>query len=329
MDGGPAVKRRTMENSKANVFSRLSGPSPVNYNRYDFDELPKNRLSSRVSKDQPTRKDIVAAQTNDEETKARHKRMFGALLFGTLQKFCQEESKLKPKEEKKAKIEKKLELQQKQEREKMRKEKQTLLSDRRKKQLEIRLLEIKMIKMKDFADWEAHHRHLCNFVKSKSKPYIFYLPKVMTKRMEERQRKTREELEKVIEKRQKQVQEEITQVEERFAAEINGSDAEPFEDNYERTSDTEVSLVEKNVERIAFDSDGDVDEQENSHETAVSVPRSIFTLKVEKDMNGDVPQVLVQPQSHVEDVQSTRLHGPLSIAIKKEKTDWKPSFRSE
>lgn len=324
-DSGPLAKRRIVENSKVTIFSRLSGPSPL-ADRYDFDDQPKPRVSSRVTKDQPTREDIVAAQTNDEETKARHKRMFGALL-GTLQKFCQEESKLKPKEEKKAKIEKKLELQQKREREILRKEKQTLFSDRRKQQLEIRLLEIKMIKMRDYADWEAHHRPLAKFIRSKNKPYIYYLPKVSNKRMEERLKRSQEEMEKLIEKRQKQVQDEIAQVEERFADEIksvekNGasSDAEPFEDNYERTSDTEVSLVERNVERIAFDSDGE-DHQSSSQTFGPNVLLKVE--KVEKGTNGEAVKPAASPRS--QQVQNSRSHSSSSssMIIKKEKTDWK------
>ena len=95
------AKRRAMGETKS-VFSRLSGPPNRDV------EYEKPRLFSRVIKEQPSKEDIVAAQGSDERSRARNRRIFGSLL-GTLQKFSQEESKLKSKEEKKAMIEKKLE----------------------------------------------------------------------------------------------------------------------------------------------------------------------------------------------------------------------------
>lgn len=109
--------------------------------------------------------------------------MFGSLL-GTLQKFCQEESRLKNKEEKKAKIEKKLEDQQNQEREIMKKERQNLYLNRKRQQLEIKMLENKMELMKEFTTFEESKKPLINFIRTKSKPYIYYLPKILNKQTE-------------------------------------------------------------------------------------------------------------------------------------------------
>lgn len=253
-DGGPAPKRRGLPDNNKSVFSRLSGK---------FDDEPKPRLPSHVFKEQPRREDIVAAQGNDEKSKARNRRIFGSLL-GTLQKFCQEETKLKSKVEKKAQIEKKLDEKQRREKEMMRKQKQNLLSERRKQQVEIRLIEIKMIKMKELRAWEATKRPLANFIKTKSKPHLYFLPRQLNKKTEERLKKSKEEIERIIEKRTKQVYTDIASLEAKFAEDIKMAEKSgEFEDTKHSdiyienfgTSDTEVSLIENNIEPIAFESD--------------------------------------------------------------------------
>lgn len=152
------------------------------------------RLHSRVIRELPTRQEIVAAQGTDPAARARNRRMFGSLL-GTLQKFCQEESRLKPKEDRKAQIELKLEAQQLQERETMRRERADLFANRKRQLLEIKQLESKMARMRELAAWEAAMRPLGNFIRTKTKPRLYYLPKVLDGRMTERLAESREELE--------------------------------------------------------------------------------------------------------------------------------------
>lgn len=172
-DSSPPPKRKMETKS---VFSRLSGPP-----NHKDDEKPK--LNSRIIRELPTKEEIVEAQGSDPASRARNRRMFGSLL-GTLQKFCQEESRLKNKEEKKAKIERKLEEQQNQEREIMKKERQCLYNNRKRQQLEIKMLENKMNLMKEFNMYEESQKPLMNFIRTKTKPYIYYLPKVLDKTTE-------------------------------------------------------------------------------------------------------------------------------------------------
>lgn len=86
----PAAKRR----SSSSVFNRLSERS----NQYEEEtEHPQKQLISKVivtPKEVPSRQEALAAQNSDLKFKERNRRMFGALL-GTLQKFQQEETKLK------------------------------------------------------------------------------------------------------------------------------------------------------------------------------------------------------------------------------------------
>lgn len=276
------------------MFSRLSDPPKRSNNRYnDGEDEIKPRVSSRVIKEQPTRDDIVAAQGGDEQTKARHRRIFGSLL-GTLQKFCQEESRLKGKEEKKAQIEKKLEEQQKKEREVLRKEKQNLFSDRKRQQLEIRSMEIKMLKMKDLAAWEATKRPLANFIKTKAKQHLYYLPKVLDKKSQERLKRSKEDVDRMIEKKRKQVEEEIAAIEQRFSADIkvlekNGDAGAAEKDGNNENDDheydeyeTEVSFVDHNNSSVAFEVDYDGEEQEKSAKPPSTEEISTIVIKKER-----------------------------------------------
>lgn len=88
----PPSKRR----NNISVFKRLS-ERPSHYEEETLQ--PQRQLISKVivtSKEIPSRQEALAAQSKDEKFKERNKRMFGALL-GTLQKFQQEETKLKSK----------------------------------------------------------------------------------------------------------------------------------------------------------------------------------------------------------------------------------------
>lgn len=183
-DSPPIIKRKIETKS---VFSRLSGPP----NR-DDDIKPK--LSSRIIRELPTKEEIVEAQGSDPASRARNRRMFGSLL-GTLQKFCQEETRLKQKEEKKAQIERKLEEQQLQERLKMKRERQSLYLNRKRQQLEIKMLETKMNLMKEFGTWEESKKPLMHFIRTRAKPRIYFLPKVLDKRTQKKLEESKRDME--------------------------------------------------------------------------------------------------------------------------------------
>lgn len=91
----PTTKRR---NGSTSVFKRLS-ERPIQYEDEFLQQQPQKQLISKVivtPREIPSRQEALAAQSVDEKSKARNRRMFGALL-GTLQKFQQEETKLKQK----------------------------------------------------------------------------------------------------------------------------------------------------------------------------------------------------------------------------------------
>lgn len=157
----------------------------------------------------------MQSRGNDLE---RNKRMFGCLL-GTLQKFRKEEKMLSSKEEKRTKIEAKLEEQQQLEKAKLKEERDALIANRKRKQLEVKILETKMSKLKDLQVIEESHKYYSNFIKTATKPAIFWLPKVMTPKTTLLQSKSSKEIKELIEERRKQVDEEIKEIEDQMESE--------------------------------------------------------------------------------------------------------------
>ena len=158
---------------KTSVFNRLSGPI-----RNNDDENFRPRLASSVIRELPSRQHIVSAQGADSESRARNRRMFGSLQ-NTLHKFCQEQVRFKQNEEKKAQIEKKVEEQERQERASLRRERELLCSDRKHKQMEMQTLE-----RKDSEVSESAKTKLNSSIRTKTKPHLYFRPKVMTRETE-------------------------------------------------------------------------------------------------------------------------------------------------
>lgn len=198
-------------NRSGKIFNRLGSKEE------EIDDFPRPKVASRVIKESViTREDKLSMQARNSDL-ARNKRMFGSLL-GTLQKFKTEEDK--DVLEKRAKIEMKIEKQQLLDKEKIQKEKNALIADRRRQQIQIRSLEMKMQKMRNLKIWEESKLSLLKFIGTKSKPQIFYLPKIMDSNTEQLLKESQDEIAERIEERRREVDEEIKQIEERMEIDL-------------------------------------------------------------------------------------------------------------
>lgn len=221
---------------RSDAFSRL-GTKEI-----DEDDFPRPKISSRViTKEQTpaTRENALAMQSKNKDL-ARNKRMFGSLL-GTLQKFRNEEDK--GVQEKRAKIEMKIEKQQLEVKEKLKQEKDTLIADRRRKQMEIKTLEIKMIKMRSLQEWEENKQRLNNFIATKTKPQLYFRPKIMTPKTEELLKESQNDLQVLIEVKRREVNEEIKSLETRLEADLQAL----VEGKLKKSNDVESETSETNV----------------------------------------------------------------------------------
>nr|XP_023012444.1 pinin [Leptinotarsa decemlineata] len=300
----PVPKRR----NNISVFKRLS-------EKVVDDELvvPHRGLISKVivtPKEIPSREEALEAQSKDEKFKARNRRMFGALL-GTLQKFQQEETKLKPREQKRAQLEKKIEEHEIKEKEEVKKERQELFLSRKKKQAEIKIIELKMLRMKEYSAWEETQKPRTNFILTKTKPHIHYLPRRMTNETKKLLEESKAEVEKILEKKQQEITEEMQHIEDRMKRNFD------YKFRQREGKDEHPPAEEESRHREDKDQEDDNDGEENvdneDHTNTVTTETQMDDVKTETEEEKVAPvqeQDLVtetvenqsEPNNRVEDI---------------------------
>ncbi|XP_033188671.1 desmosome associated protein-like protein pinnin [Bombus vancouverensis nearcticus] len=215
----PGGKRRWQGSNgePKTVFSRLSARVPSNNDDSadEDDNVIKPAVSSRViatPREIPSRQEVIRRERIDERSRQRNKRMFGALL-GTLQKFRQEETKLKAKEDKKAEVEARVEEARRREKEELRRERQQLFLSRKRQLAEVRALEAKLARSRQFQDWRAAQLPLASFIKTRAQPPIYYVPKRKHPQTDILLGQSAKELHEEIERREKVLIDELEAIE--------------------------------------------------------------------------------------------------------------------
>lgn len=316
----PGTKRPLDEKNARQPFSK--------FGRFENNELPKPRNRSAVSvfkrlsekvpdepiappskgliskviaapKEVPSRQEMLDKQSKDTKYKERNRRMFGALL-GTLQKFQQDECKLKKKEEKRTQIEKKIEEHEQQEKEEVKKERHELFMNRKKKQQEIKMIELKMLRMKEYAAWEQSQKPRASFITTKAKPHIHYLPRRLNEPTKELLEKSKQEVEEQIATRKQAVAEELANIEERMKRNF-----EPRNQHVESKVEQKPNTDRHN--RRGSDSENEMDDEINEEETKEKSPSPEVDEKKEEKGNEDVP---IQEESETKEAEETSSNIP-------------------
>lgn len=300
----PGGKRRWQGNNgePKTVFSRLSArvPSNADDSADEDDTVIKPAVSSRViatPREIPSRQEVIRRERIDERSRQRNKRMFGALL-GTLQKFRQEETKLKAKEDKKAEVEARVEEARRREKEELRRERQQLFLSRKRQLAEVRALEAKLARSRQFQDWRAAQLPLASFIKTRAQPPIYYAPKRKHPQTDILLAQSAKELHEEIERREKALVEELELIEVQVGlgkhpqnfdgstalpapAEVPQS-AEEGEENRDPNPEKSLESVQNETEDVSVNSEKDenfdnVNDVENKDKVQVD--------DVEKDEN--------------------------------------------
>ncbi|XP_064622582.1 pinin-like [Lineus longissimus] len=265
-DDAPSAKRRAV----GNAFSRL-GPRPGGGGRGrgrnrrdsgDEDEMRgKPVLPSVVqASDSRSRRETIDQQNKDTKGNARNRRMFG-LLLGTLQRFKDDSQEKQDRDKRRRDIELKLEERAVQEREDVKKERQMLFNARKRKQQELRQLETKMELVKLQKDWERETKKLSNFIRTKTRPHIYYLPKELIPSTIRKQQDTRKFIDELVTKRRKKLEEEIEALV-RVREEEHGTEEEE-EGEYEEEEEDRKEEDKERGKRKRHHDDQSRDDQEH------------------------------------------------------------------
>ncbi|KAL4707358.1 hypothetical protein ACJJTC_005287 [Scirpophaga incertulas] len=251
------VKRR---HETKTVFSRLSARAPDSDGEEDGPGNKRSRMPSAVSRELPTRAAVLRAQGGDEQARTRNRRIFGSLL-GTLQKFKQEEIVLQTKEEKKAQVERKIEEQARLQKEKEQKERKSLFAERENKKATIKALEAKMARVQEFEKWETSQKSLGNFILTKAKPHIYWLPKRMTEKASERLNTSRKYHERCLSNKRHELQEELQRIEQRCLR--SRAPAKENEPHIKTEEETEHKQTDNAVEDVKMEEEEDKGSKRN------------------------------------------------------------------
>ncbi|KAJ8723595.1 hypothetical protein PYW07_007575 [Mythimna separata] len=239
------------------VFSRLSARVHDSDGEDDGPGAKRARVPSAVCRELPTRAAVLRAQGDDEQARTRNRRIFGSLL-GTLQKFKQEEIVLQTKEDKKAQVERKIEEQARQEKEREQKERKTLFAEREHKKATIKALEAKMARVQEFEKWEASQKSLANFILTKAKPHIYWLPKKMSEKATEKLESSRKYHEKCMVRKRQELQEELQRIEQRVLRPRGPGTKENDPDHLDGEEQKDVDMnkdEKKKRDKFAVDAD--------------------------------------------------------------------------
>ncbi|XP_070578435.1 pinin-like [Ptychodera flava] len=212
--GGPPPKRM-----RGSAFSRLGGRvgSERGGRRRDSDDDDEDAFDRKpglqssvvaTPKDTRTRKDSIAEASADKKGMQRNRRMFG-LLMGTLQKFKADATQKTQKDKRRHDIENKLEEQAQREKKAVAMERIELFQERKSKQKELNKLQRLMELAQMQEEWDAHNRNLCNFIRTKSKPHIFYKPAKMSSTANKYHKESKEIIEEIMKKRRAETEIEI------------------------------------------------------------------------------------------------------------------------
>ncbi|CAF1010118.1 unnamed protein product [Adineta ricciae] len=202
--------------------------SSLGENSFEETSSPSKSLHSSIvptNKIIKTKDDLISLVNRDQQSTGRNRRMFGVLL-GTLNKFKAEANAYNEQTVglKRQEIERRLEEKQEKERENKKHERTELLATKKDFQQQLKLLNMKLDIKQRLDNAEENHRRLKHFIRTQTKPYVFFLPKgsideVLEKKFQESQT----ELEKELEEFKRECEEKLETLE-NMSTDVNGGD---------------------------------------------------------------------------------------------------------
>ncbi|XP_004925701.1 pinin [Bombyx mori] len=289
------------------VFSRISARAD---NSDGEDDLPTNkrvRVSSAVCRELPTRAAILKAQGDDEQARTRNRRIFGSLL-GTLQKFKQEEIELQTKEDKKAQVERKIEEQARLQKEKEFRERKVMFAEREQKKATIKALEAKMGRVQEFEIWETTQKNLRNFILTKAKPHVYWMPKKLNDKAKEKLDLSQMYHDKCVIKKREELQDELSRIEQRCTKRFHQQGPEQNGQQVKEEKPDKKTRDKFAADTERDDSDADGPDEDTHEDTTMTHSNQEETIKQE-----NTPEIVEPQDRNIKDDEGKIIEKPSEV----------------
>lgn len=250
--------------------------------------------SSVVASNMPIkrREDLIKMQNKFNGAEQRNKRIVGVIL-GTLRQFKNEDTERSSTTQaiSRKELEKKIEIKKVEEKKKILEEKKKLEEERSFALNKIRILEQKISLTKEFSQWKNNQLQYKKFIRTKTKPFIFYLPKVLDTKSSTLLEETSVQIDEQIAKKLKITEDEIKKLQQEEQEEdekmnknkeenkendkkieINNSSSNKNKNDDESLSESEMDEEKNTIVRIGDEVD-DEDEPTNGTKHTEETPK--------------------------------------------------------
>jgi len=264
--------------------------------------LKSSVVSSHAVAPIKTKEDLIKLQ-NKGANEQRNKRIFGHLL-GTLSHFKTDDKERSSttKAIHRKELEKKIEIQKIEDKKKYNEEKKKLEELKQIEQQNVEILEAKIQLAKGFEEWKSNQLQYKKFIRSETKPFIFYLPKELDEKAQKLLEKTASLIDEQIAKRLKETEAELDALTKK-SARLNKDQETGDKENKESpvvASDSESEMMddEKNAINVRLG-----DEEEEERETPEKE-------RPERSVEGGV-----EPETSIENLENDT-DSPVALPIK-------------
>ncbi|KAH7640050.1 pinin [Dermatophagoides farinae] len=262
-----------------------------NHHDDDDDSPYKRSLQSQVvatSWEMKHRNQVLEEQKNDKKSMSRNRRMFGHIL-GTLEKFKNEQSQRKDLQ-KRAEIEQKLDQAAEQEREALKKEREKLFKERKSKRLQMKCLEMKLQRAEIHKKWEQSQQYLGNFIETKTKPNIFYMPTKHNAETMKRSQETKDKYRIIFAEKRAKIHKELNEIDEMYRMnndEESGTGVVGDGNDVENQSHHNPPLHDNDDKNRNKSQDNNDDSKKNGHFVGQMAKESINSTATTTNVDGN------------------------------------------
>ncbi|XP_022922936.1 pinin [Cucurbita moschata] len=182
-EGKDAVKDTSLEETSGSDAAYQNDGKQDHLRQSSSLRLDGNKRTARMDFDVPPAEHVprILPKNEDPSLVSRNKRMLGQLL-GTLERFRKEDKQLSGTEAFMRRTDslQRAEQRAREESERLRQQEREQIAEKRKRDLMLRArvaakAEEKKLELL-FLRWSEHHKKLCNFIRTKTEPSIYYLP---------------------------------------------------------------------------------------------------------------------------------------------------------